>query len=241
MHASSRRPRRRLRRDADPARPRPRAPTPAQRHRAARRQRRRQDDADEDACRRPAGDRAGGSVCRATTSPRVPAATRRVLAGHGAGARRPAGVSGAERARQPAPRRDQPARPRRLARTRSTDVYAIFPAPARTRATRPRRRLSGGEQQMLAIGRGLMARAAPDAARRADAGPGAGDGAADVRAGPAPRRRRTHAAARRAGRRAHARASPPRLRDRERPRRHRRARRAQLAADPRIRQAYLGL
>ena len=129
-----------------------------------------------------------------------------------------------ERAREPAARRPSTRARGRLARSARRRCYARLPAAARTRARRPRRTLSGGEQQMLAIGRGLMARPRADAARRAHARPGAGGGAADVRAGPATRGGGPHAAAGRAGRAAHARrggaaptwsrtaASPPKAR-----------------------------
>ena len=55
-------------------------------------------------------------------------------------------------------------------------VYDMLPAPQG--AARPEgRHLSGGEQQMLAVARGLMAAARSPDVRRAVAGPGPGPGA----------------------------------------------------------------
>ena len=62
-------------------------------------------------------------------------------------------------------------------------VYAIFPRLAERR-NQLAGTMSGGEQQMLAVGRGLMLQAAPPDARRAVAGPGAGDVRRHVREDP---------------------------------------------------------
>jgi branched-chain amino acid transport system ATP-binding protein len=70
-----------------------------------------------------------------------------------------------------------------------TDV----PDPARRR--RPAGSLSGGQQQMVALGRALMRPPARAAARRAVAGPGAAGGQADVRDHPAHQSRWHHRAA----------------------------------------------
>ena len=61
------------------------------------------------------------------------------------------------------------------------EIYAMFPNLKERRHSQGTQ-LSGGEQQMLAIGRILRTGAAPAAARRAHRGPGAGHRAADRRA-----------------------------------------------------------
>ena len=71
--------------------------------------------------------------------------------------------------------------------------------------------MSGGEQQMCAIGRALMSRSQAAAARRAVGRPGAGRRAAGLRAGEAHPRRRPHGADRRAERAAGAARRRPRL------------------------------
>ena len=76
-------------------------------------------------------------------------------------------------------------------------VYGYFPV-LRERAEQRAGSLSGGEQQMLAISRALMARPAADAARRALARPVAQAGQGDLRDHRAhqPRARRDHPAGR---------------------------------------------
>ena len=59
-------------------------------------------------------------------------------------------------------------------------VFALFPR-LKERMRQPAGTLSGGEQQMLAIGRGLMARPQAAAAGRALAGAGADPGQGDLR------------------------------------------------------------
>ena len=59
-------------------------------------------------------------------------------------------------------------------------VFELFPL-LKERLEQAGGTLSGGEQQMLAIGRALMSRPAAAAARRAVAGPGAAHGGADLR------------------------------------------------------------
>ena len=75
---------------------------------------------------------------------------------------------------------------RRVYRTTESEVYDLFPR-LRERSEQHAGSLSGGEQQMLAIGRALMARPQLLAARRAVARPGAGDCRPGLRR---PRRRR---------------------------------------------------
>ena len=76
--------------------------------------------------------------------------------------------------------------------------------------------MSGGEQQMLAIGRALMARPQPAAAGRAVARPRAGDRRQDLRDHPRDQRAGHDDPARRAERQLRARRLPARLRARDR-------------------------
>ena len=103
-------------------------------------------------------------------------------------------------------------------------VFAIFPR-LRERRSQRAGTLSGGEQQMLAIGRGLMARAAAPHPRRAFAGLVAAPGRGTVHADRTHPRRRRRGSAGRAERRAKPRHRPPRLHPRRRALRHIGARR----------------
>ena len=78
-------------------------------------------------------------------------------------------------------------------------VFDLFPR-MKERRSQLAGTMSGGEQQMCAIGRALMSRSEAAAARRAVGRPGAGRGAAGVRTGEAHPRRRAHRADRRAER-----------------------------------------
>ncbi len=78
-------------------------------------------------------------------------------------------------------------------------VFDLFPR-LKERRHQMAGTMSGGEQQMCAIGRALMSRSKTPAARRAVGGAGAGRGAAGVRAGEADPRPRPDGADRRAER-----------------------------------------
>ena len=122
----------------------------------------------------------------------------------------------------------------------STAVYERFPRLAERRAQRADT-LSGGERQMLALGRALMSAAAPADARRAQPRPRAADRARDPRASCAAlRERRRVDPAGRAERARRARNLGPRLRARDRRDRARPALRSTLASDPRVQATYLG-
>ena len=95
------------------------------------------------------------SASPAGTSPASPPDAARA-ARHRPGARGPPGVRPAVGRGQPAARRLH-ALARRAGRWTSTRIYALFPVLAERRR-QPAGTLSGGEQQMLAIGRALMAR-----------------------------------------------------------------------------------
>ena len=73
---------------------------------------------------------------------------------HRAGAGGAAAVSLAHRRGEPADRRLWPHRPRGPGRSKR--VYELFPDPRASGAPQPRTTLSGGQQQMVAIGRALM-------------------------------------------------------------------------------------
>ena len=91
-----------------------------------------------------------------------------------------------------------------------TFVFDLFPR-MKERRHQLAGTMSGGEQQMCAIGRALMSRSQAAAARRAVGGPGAGRRAAGVRTGEAHPRRRPHRADRRAERAAGAEGGRSRL------------------------------
>ena len=154
--------------------------------RAARQQRRRQDRRST-TCLRPLPARrrrrsaSTASRLAGACQPRI--VERRPDPGAGRTARLPQPL----RAREPASSAPiAAAAPERAARNLER-VLAIFPR-LRERCASAPARCRGGEQQMLAIGRGLMARAAPADPRRAVARPVAAAGRGDVRADRAPQR-----------------------------------------------------
>ena len=109
-------------------------------------------------------------------------------------------------AREPPPRRDRPARPADGRRRHRARARAL-PGPAAYYQD-PAGKLSGGEQQQLAIARALLGRPAAAAARRAVARPRAADGRPGLRRARRPARRGRDDPARRAER-ARARSSSP--------------------------------
>ena len=143
-------------------------------------QRRRQDDAAR-GDHGPAARRAARIALRRRADAQRSSVEERVARGLVPGAREARAVRVDERRRQPRARRLR-APPRRRGTTRATldDVYARFPRLADRRAQLAGT-LSGGERQMLALGRALMAQAAPADARRAVARPRAADRARDLR------------------------------------------------------------
>ena len=76
---------------------------------------------------------------------------------HRAGARRPAHLPAHDRARESADGRARSATRRNFAADLER-VFALFPDPEAARSSQRGGTLSGGEQQMLAIGRALMSR-----------------------------------------------------------------------------------
>ena len=179
--------------------------------RRPRQQRRRQDDAAAHPLRARCGCTAAGSspgAVRLSTATTSRAATRPQTRRHGPGA----GARGAADL-QPAHRRGEPPRRRagqpghggegQGAASGSTSCSRSSPSAAPQRGGL----LSGGEQQMLAMGRALMARPEAAAARRALAGPRAAHHRPDRRGhprdqpaghlGPARRAERDHGARRR--------------------------------------------
>ena len=108
-----------------------------------------------------------------------------------------------------------PPRRRRERREDLERVLALFPR-LRERLAQARGTLSGGEQQMLAIGRALMARAEAAAARRAVARARAAARAADLRDRPRDQRAGHDGGAGRAERAPGAARRAPRLRARDR-------------------------
>ena len=126
-----------------------------------------------------------------------------------------------------------------ITRPRSKRCSTRFPR-LRERLRQRAGLLSGGEQQMLAIARGLMAQAAHPAARRAVARPGAGDDRRTVRRARRTARRRRHHPAGRPDGGAGARRSPTAATCSSPGRIVRDDRAAALAHDPALEAAYLG-
>ena len=142
-------------------------------------------------------------------------------------ARGPAALHRHDGAREPGARQLSPAA--KAARPASLErVCALFPALV-GKLDAPAGALSGGQQQMVAIARALMAQPAPAAARRAVARARAADRARNVRDDRAHPRRGRGGAAGRAERGARARARDARLRARRGPHRRRRTRRMRCA------------
>ena len=122
--------------------------------RGARQQRRRQVDAEQQRLRPVPRHRRPACASTATTSPgRAPA--RIVADGSDPGAGGPPHLPEPDGAREPRARRLSP-RPRAPRRSNLERIVAVFPR-LRERFAQAAGTLSGGEQQMLAIGRGLMA------------------------------------------------------------------------------------
>ena len=117
-------------------------------------------------------------------------------------------------------------------------VFALFPRLAERRHVSAGL-ASGGEQQMTAIGRGLMSRPRLLVPRRAVDGPGAAGGARDLRGAPRTQRRGPLDPRRRAEPGGGACLCRPRHRDRERPERALRPA-AELACRDDIKDYYLG-
>jgi branched-chain amino acid transport system ATP-binding protein len=131
-----------------------------------------------------------------------------------------------------------PAGPKAQRAETMEQVLALFPA-LKQKLGSPAGALSGGQQQMVAIGRALMSRPQAAAARRAVAGPGADGGARHVRGHPLDQRERHLGAAGGAERGDGDGAGPARLRDGRGPHRRRRLA-SELMNRPEIRKAYLG-
>ena len=119
-------------------------------------------------------------------------------------------------------------------------VFDLFPR-MKERRSQFAGTMSGGEQQMCAIGRALMSDPKLALARRALGRPGAGRGAAGVRTGEAHPRRRADGADRRAERAAGAEGGRSRLPARGRHHSCVGHRRQEMLSTDTIKQAYLGV
>ena len=118
-------------------------------------------------------------------------------------------------------------------------VHALFPVLGE-RAGQPAETLSGGEQQMLAVGAGAHVAPASAAARRAVAGARAQGHRRDLRGARRAARPGRHDPARRAGRAPGAQARRPRLRHADGPRCAAKARRPTCSPTRSVRAIYLG-
>ncbi len=203
-----------------------------------RRQRRRQDHAAEGDC---------GAGAAASPAPALPlerhdlhgatAAPHR-RGGDRAGARGPRHFRRVDRAREPSARRLRQARSRRP-RARTSSACWRCSRVCKERYSQVVRTMSGGERQMVAIGRALMSAPEHPAAGRAFAWAVAVDVRRTVPRAPARARGRRRPAAGRAEREAEPRHRRPRLSDRDRPDR-RPGTAAELKGDPAVQRAYLG-
>ena len=160
-------------------------------------------------------------------------------AGHRPRAGEPPPVPAAHRRGQPQDGRLHARRRARSSRKRLEFVFDLFPR-MKERRNQMAGTMSGGEQQMCAIGRALMSRSQAAAARRAVGGPGAGRGAAGLRAGQAHPLGRAHRADRRAERAAGAEGRRSRLSAGGRHHPRLRQRGGDAGERP-IKQAYLGV
>ena len=203
---------------------------------ADRLQRRRQvDDAALDLRPHP-GERPAGSRSTARTSPRLPA---HEIVGRGIALvpRGPPLLPAHDRAREPRPRRPSPPRDADIGEDLER-VFELFPR-LKERERQKAGTMSGGEQQMLAIGRALMARPQAADARRAFDGDRADPRAADLRDDRARSTAGRGDPAGRAERQLRARRLEARLRAGDGAR-GARERSSELRDDPEVQRAYLG-